>query len=332
MKNKVSIGLRHLLGLAGRAPYILGLNAAKLLGAVILPNYKISTRNSFALGYLTAGFSDLDLSLLETSATSTESLNQFLAKYQKLKKLIPILGEINIYRKNSLNFVARYHNDFELKRNPQVLSNIHPVKKPSEIQAAVFLLRQLEKDLFYLENCPRMRRNKWHYHWKQIHAELNLNYEFPFPEDNESLQDRIISIILAFGGIKNPVFMADHKAKLNFMLALLKSNFDISKAQPLIGLDPWLIAWWPHLFAQWDIKLIKLNPLQLSFFKRQVEWELCGIVTSPMENSGQVKTHLQHLKRLSTQICKYSEIDQEPLWLDDIFSDLEVWEKELPLS
>jgi len=308
---------RKALGLFGEAPYQMSFAFCKILAAIFIPKAELKARNSFALGYLQPGFSDLDLSLFLPVKFSKFGLRLFLQAHSFARRLLPLFGEMNVYSADSIALLSRLHNPFELKRNPALA---HTGRQVQTAHAAAFVLRQLKSDYHNLKKNPEYRMKKWLYHWRQINQSLNLEFTHTPPGNSSELKDWILAFAVELSGIHNPVLHKDMTQQLEFFLELTILRFDFSKAKSLFAAEPWLIAWWPQVFAQWDVKYVKLSAAQLPVFQAQIEWELAGLVTQATLNAGTLCDHVMQLQRLTEAVIEYSGAVPERDWLESTFS------------
>lgn len=127
-------------------------------------SYKIWSRNSYKFKKLEPGISDIDFTLL---VENKEEVPAIVSKKRSLQKLIPIIGEMNIYDKKDLYFISKVINHFEKLRDPN-LANLLPHSNESQIDKLIFLTRMLESDIQNLNERPKQRLNKWNYHFKHL--------------------------------------------------------------------------------------------------------------------------------------------------------------------
>lgn len=135
-------------------------------------------RNSLYFQNITFLKSDIDFSILVKN-NSPSNCERSLQRYMKLKMLCPILGEVNIYREDFLEFMS-LHNRYELARDPFLLNyaiqnNIF--KKLSSEQdrqnqsseQIVFITRMAMANIKDLKNGI-YNKKKWHFYFS--HAGL----------------------------------------------------------------------------------------------------------------------------------------------------------------
>ena len=313
---------RNLAALFGQTPYLLIYKFIKLVGASLLPTATISARNSFALGYLEPGWSDIDLSLRLPEKFSQNNFEIFLKTYHRVQKILPLLGELNVYSPQRLEFILKYHNPFELSRNPDLTVELKFNRTANKAHGAVFLLRQCEKDMKNLSTSPMSRTKKWQYHWDQIQSSLDLDVRPQAPNSSELFVSTIVYFTLYLSNVRNSVQANDLSDKIILLLELIKTDFDFSKSRLLFVNESWMIAWWPQIFAQWNCPYIQLNPDQIEVFQRQIEWELCGVLSQPITDVSTVNKHIDRLKKLAATICDFSGDETAQKWFQAIFSDL----------
>lgn len=131
------------------------------------------SRNSYQHKRVVPGLSDIDFTILYSLQHSSMHLNNFLSLYAQLKKIMPILGEINSYQMETLYLTEKWANPYELNRDPLLKKYITP--RPNEPFARFcYLLRMLESDAKNLKHSPQNRTKKWSYHLSEAQlATLN---------------------------------------------------------------------------------------------------------------------------------------------------------------
>ncbi len=260
-------------------------------------------RNSYALGYLEPGFSDLDITLY--SKIESEQANSFLRFYAWLKIFLPFLGEINFYTDRKIEQLKIYANSFEISRDPKLQELMQTSGVFSRYEAAVFLLRQIEKDFNQIERFPHKRIKKWKFHYQQmilIFPELEISSKVPF--DPVRIRETILLLILQLCNIRNPVLESNALQSLEFYLELSSRNFNFYKISPSGFSDPWFFCWaFPKLQAN-QVYPVKLTEDQNSFIECQFTWEICGYLsqTASANSEIQFRSHLLNLDRVIAKL------------------------------
>ena len=127
----------------------------------------VGFRNSLALSRIEPFLSDLDVTLICDLSERQAAIRLFL----RVKSLLPVIGELNIYARESLPRVASQMNHCERARDPLIQQFRSELKLQADhIQAeqTVFLARMLEADWYGLLERPQTRRQKWHGHFKDL--------------------------------------------------------------------------------------------------------------------------------------------------------------------
>jgi hypothetical protein len=216
----------------------------------------------------------------------------------KIRNFYPLLGEINSYYETELDETLVNVNSFELNRDKFLLERINYVEKLTRIEAAVFLFRQLEKDIKNFIVRPRKRVRKWRYHFRQIQASLP-DSELPYLPDLKQVNivDSIISTIVFLCGPNSAVVVNALTDKLHMYFEFLAKDIDFSKLGPLLARDPWLFVFCIHRTAYLEVSPFTLNEVQRSILSLQIKWELWGLKTQVVDNHSahEFVKHTQNL-------------------------------------
>lgn len=300
--------LRDLLSLFGYWPYALSLVFLRFIIICTRSQIEIWPRNSYQMKTLEPGYSDLDLTLFVKDGASVASSHRFFYIYKILQKVLPFLGELNVYNKDLALFVSTHHNYFELSRDPIFFQKFHVQKKPDFYEGAVFLFRQLEKDVHNLVIHPKKRLKKWKSHLEMINQAFpDENLLVKIPIDEEKLVQTIIAFIVHLCGCWNPIFSNEMREKLDFYLALLEKKVVFEKLNYLPKKDSWFISFIGIKFS--DLPAVgTLNNDQVRFLVKQIEWEFCGVLSQILIQNN-VEECLQHLQKILLYIEKMNFID-----------------------
>jgi len=242
---------------------------------------EVWNRNSTRNGSFIFGVSDLDITLVHDGRVSVEFIHSVL---KTLKKIIPFLGEANLYQVNHLPLVLSRMNSFELMRDPELSSKFRQEKNFSLGERFVFIQRMLFSDAHSLKNNPLYRQMKWRNHFKFINYDLKgefidfisvVNVLKELCQDNPRLCQSI-----------------DHWSENVF-----ENNFDTYRANLGEGfgiLAPHCKLWFQSLE---DVSYLKhLTPLELEILLAQIDWEICGIYAQKFHLPE--KQSLEHLRML----------------------------------
>lgn len=297
--------LRYMAALFGKWPYKAANNLVKKLARY----HKLTVwpRNSFVTGALEPGYSDLDLTVIREEKNSSVGL--FRDRYRNLKIFFPMLGEVNFYSGKNLQIIAENQNSFELKRDPMLVRHFQLTPIFTAIEAAVFLLRQLEKDLHNLRLHPEKRIKKWQSHFSAIKKELGgLPVAKALSLDEKNLKKTIVGAIIHLTQVAhienlNTALIEKLNEKLNFLLHLLEVGINLSAENLFWTFDDWFVAWSPHRIVDSERLRVKFDPDQHDFFIAQMKWELCGALTQSDSDVLPVDTK-EYLIRLKSLIEK----------------------------
>lgn len=306
MMRLVEKKIRQIVALAGRWPYRVGYFSVVILTRVFKIPGQIWIRNSYVLGSFQPGFSDLDLTCFVSDGPRryrNQNLEESFFKIaSRFQKFWPFLGEINFYCQETAKIVIKTHNSFEIRRDPELAKRFFYGKHSDMYEAAVFLLRQLEKDLVNLKNQPDKRVKKWLCHFQEIDKSLpELKFGEKFTIDRESIIDSVINAIVFLSRCWNPVMYQDVRQKLLVYIELRLANIDSFKIQKITEWDPWFFVWGAGFFSTLRLGHSRFSEDQLKFFVRQMRWELCGVLGQSFTQQ-QKNNSLQHLKKLYQSI------------------------------
>jgi hypothetical protein len=275
------LGIRELISFTGSSLYSASLHVVRGMAAGL--GFHLWPRNSYVLGSLEPGYSDLDLSLLQRGRGSRTEL--FFSIYGFFKRVWPLLGEVNFYTPESLSLIEGQHNSFELRRDPLLLKRLNKTLKPEPIEAAIFLLRQLEKDLHNLKKRPQKRLKKWRSHYQEIkssfpESDLSGALVLDAGRITESVAGAVVNLIqVQFYSNWNPVRLREMNQRLFFYIQLLEGGIDLSAAKNFWTLEKWFIAWSPHKVVDAETFRVKFSDDQLRFLVGQMKWEICGVLS-----------------------------------------------------
>jgi len=126
-------------------------------------------RHSVYEGQALLGLSDIDFTYVGDKEL------EVVRDYKNLKKIIPVLGEVNFYKKSYFKYLESCHNEFELRRDPHLLEKLK-LKDTFNVRtnALVFLLRTAFSDRKNLKKWPRLRKRKWDQHFYTVATYCDL--------------------------------------------------------------------------------------------------------------------------------------------------------------
>jgi hypothetical protein len=167
-------------------PKRLGHSLNKVISNVVISAMKtkgedIWVRNSIACNYDKFGSSDIDLTLITNDFKNSNALR----RYHKLKKVIPLLKEINVY--SNLKF-SKFYNKFnqcEIQRDPILLDKYNLKRESTSFEEIVFILKMCESNQYGL-----IRDEKWKYYKSLTKLKSNSSQSLDIFENyKEELSD-----------------------------------------------------------------------------------------------------------------------------------------------
>lgn len=147
-----------------------------------LPGTKLWYRNSLYFNKTRFLRSDIDLSLYIGPSAEGAATDLFMKRYKLLKKLIPIIGEVNIYNNRILNDLQN-HNRYELARDPLLIELMKKmgllIPNGDEFSKRIFITRMLLANSRSVES-NHFDTNKWAFYFAHIglNAPANFNEIF----------------------------------------------------------------------------------------------------------------------------------------------------------
>ncbi len=232
---------------------------------------KIWTRNSYATGHLIYGLSDIDFTLILFDQDNSCDEGPYLRRYEKYKRLLPFLGEINIYKQSQLGLLSSLMNRYELERDPILKASsllAPPVVLSEDAEKFTYLFRMFLSDRENLERMPSARVAKWKRH-------LNAGGIVIDDLDPEHLYQNLLQIIISLSGAGFQEAFEDYLA-----LPLAINNRLLTSK--LIIYAPQL---WHSCFRGIDNlpeitdQISEASFSEQCYFFSQLKWELFGLVT-----------------------------------------------------
>lgn len=216
------------------------------------------------------GISDIDITYLGGQP------GIIVEKYKNLKKMLPVLGEVNFFNDRTVKYIERCHNDLELQRDPELYKLLHMDSFLSkEVTAIVYLLRCLQSDRKNLKRWPRMRVRKWKHHLKSVENYLAIKLDG--------------SQFAALGKISKGEIVFNEKIYSN------------STLYPHV--------WMQDKYKSEDFKLLSSEvalkaELFQDVFIGQLAFEFCGVLTQlPMiEDKESIQIHFHNIILLLSQL------------------------------
>ena len=148
-----------------RLPYDLGYLQILCLAKVL--NLSCWARNSYFFHNIIPGLSDIDFTIMVKPGMPERRVQKFIEFYSYVKRIMPFLGEINIYDTSDLEELSFWINRYEANRDPK-LSSFLTLPSPRVGDRFIYLLRLLESDANNLIKNPSMRQKKWLRHFQEV--------------------------------------------------------------------------------------------------------------------------------------------------------------------
>lgn len=245
-------------------------------------------RNSLKFNNIVFGKSDIDYTI---HLLANNDFKKIQAYFKKLKRIFPVMGEINAYADEDLINLEGYFNPYELARDPE-LTNVHPNLASAESKEAkiVFLIKMMRADRRNLTTKFNSRKKKWNFHFMQ----LGLG---PLPD---SLKEMLFAIENKF-----------NIPKKYLMLNLSNENYipmtDYNDPQFLIYFPvDWLYHTLLNLEFEKNLSIVRqLNFSEQSILIYQFSWELMGLTGQyrSIESREQFLNHVQNMVSVLTEMA-----------------------------
>ncbi len=274
-------------------PYIMGLFFVRLLFKLLFgPTTKIWDRNSVRARTFVFGVSDLDITVF----SDRELPAPFLCKALTLsKRVLPFLGEANVYCAVGLKALVTRMNTFELRRDPVFEALTKAARSEDRIEKLVFLQRMFFSDALTLGDGPLLRQKKWRHH-----LELTGIKEPGGLLKTETIIQILGSLLPSRPGLSGSLgrWMAESK----------NPEFDVYHADLGEGfriLAPHLYLWFYHDREAQDRELLKgLLAEERVLVERQIDWEICGLYCQRhLIQTTEVLVHLERLIKVRAVVA-----------------------------
>lgn len=253
----------------------------------------INIRHSVRLNSFVFGKSDLDLTAV-FEIINLEEISKLRNKINRLKKIIPFIGELNIYSLENSIFL-KIANSYEISRDPDTLKLFGIDKEFKDSEKIVYLLRDFFSDRENLRSNYQVRQRKWHFHFNHINC----------PVKNSELvtESFIFNFLSESLGEYDPNGLREWKKALDFFKKneLINNDFYWSNDRPIF-----ISILFPHMSMWGEAKNVvtieSLNHFQKSILKAQLSWEIWGISSQLRLESLHDQILKEHLQRLSIPI------------------------------
>lgn len=274
------------------------------------------SRNSYHHKRIVPGISDIDFTIININTLGFSQLNLFLSFYHFVKKIIPILGEINIYQHEMVGLTEKWLNPFELRRDPKL--KFYLAAKPEDtFNRFTYLLRMLESDAKNLKHRASLRLKKWNFHL----SETGLA---PQSQLNSQALLRLISTSNPTSLLKDDVihFLQRYTHDGSH---LAYSHFRVNRSiKVFIVLYPhrWLV----HANGINDVEIClsanRFDQGEVSLILNQLQWELVGIQTQLGSQNDKANTlsYLQLIRYFLLNLKTFEQCSNISELADDIQS------------
>ncbi|MFA7613372.1 MAG: hypothetical protein WCY48_03980 [Candidatus Caldatribacteriota bacterium] len=235
---------------------------------------KCWARNSYYFKNIVPGLSDIDFTLFIPSSSPESTLQLFLTSYKDLKKIIPILGEVNIYKEKELPLIEKLINSYELKRDPLLTQNYLRSKKADDLEKIVYMLRMIESDFKSITQRSHLRRKKWTFHFKEIGLTPPENF------DLRSIINSLDTLTQEFILSSQLETILSKMAKGHISLIYDEAT-TIEQMKPIILLYPhrWLVYSNGLNQTEHYLEQIEFNTSEENLILSHIRWELFGLIT-----------------------------------------------------
>jgi hypothetical protein len=258
----------------GRIPYRVAMGALRARLSLLARESRpeVWPRNSYVLGTLKPLVSDLDFTLWLEREPSPEKMGEIARALRQFARLVPFLGEANTYVSPEARSLVEFANYFEVSRDPrlQALLGIHAEAQPREMEAAVFLLRMMDSDVFNLHQHPAERLNKWREHLRSVAQATGRSFEIA---GADRLLQQLKEAALDLLGLEPGSERDEARTALSTYLEHAVRNTRVNDLPML----PWGFVLYPHRFIYNQSLVPKLQGMALQVFLGQLSWEIWGL-------------------------------------------------------
>jgi hypothetical protein len=164
---------------------------------------EIWTRHSLYFNNINPGISDIDLTLIVSDDDFyPEKLIEIHQFMKKIKKILPVIGEANIYTNGLIDEYSMYFNYFELSRDPILKKRCRKKENRNfQTEGLVFFLRGLYSDIEKIKEFNKLRLKKWKFFEKLIKTKIpkgfldindtNFNADLLVTQFHKAFNDKI---------------------------------------------------------------------------------------------------------------------------------------------
>lgn len=249
---------------------------------------QIWPRNSLVLKYLEPPFSDIDLTLYSPNSNPKE-IQEGLQFIGKIKKVLPVIGEVNSYLLNDLKDFLSIANPVEAQRDPILCQKFQLGDKPSLADKLAFLVKQIEGNFFVLQSRPKTRYRKFKHHFQEL---LDMEIKRDQMDPNTLLEMIQKNLNL------NSNFSQDLISYLRFQ----SLDVPLNQMPDSIFQSAWCWAFFPNRLCFRDLQAC-LSDFQEEIFISNIGWEIWGLGTQMQLSAPETQNHLRNLLRVTDQLC-----------------------------
>ena len=239
------------------------------------PGVPVWPRNSFVLGPMEFGRSDIDV-----TAWIRDSADK--ARVLRVKTFFPLIQEINWYREADRAVLLRVINPIELKRDPYLARKTGAtLRAPTPAEQITFILRMTEALQEQIQHPSQWQFKKWKAYFERA--------DLPHPPANPQELFAFFEKYLGASRFVREFFEAGARGEA---LHLTHKRWGGDERAA------YAMALFPHRFCFVPSSPLALTPLLDAVMRAQIEWEIWGILSQaggPLSETE--RTHLAHLQR-----------------------------------
>jgi hypothetical protein len=211
---------------------------------------QVWTRN----GYKTTGWvpfdQPVDFSVWFAREPSVRDLNSVRDAHRRVRKVFPILGEMNLYVATDIELFSQLMNSFLLERDPHLKKKLHPTNKLSpRAQASAYLFRILDNEVKQVLQQSDETQRRWGGYFLSVGKVFDTDGEF---EDWLNLEEAsfLKKVIAMAVGILGQTL--DKKVRVEILECLelyyqsIGRNVPGDILRPILQSQPSLWAVFPH--------------------------------------------------------------------------------------
>ncbi|MCK5884763.1 MAG: hypothetical protein KAG61_13820 [Bacteriovoracaceae bacterium] len=250
-------------------------------------NFTLSLRNSLATKTINFGTSDIDLNLWVRPSTNWKN---FKATEKRVKKLIPIMGEINVLDISSVAKMLKFINPYLLQKDPVLINKLNlKMGVGTSSEKLCYLCRAYSANRQQLDKYAKESIRKWDYYFSQV----GVNWQGPPSRESVKLSISKLMPELGFEILDLADFSSD--IEINRFYSAGKYRVELMVIYPQI----WLGAATLYHQVETDIKYLIGSAKYIDLFIEGLKWEIWGIYTQRffIEKEG-LLSHLQKIKNV----------------------------------